>query len=106
MHNIENFHNKAVSTLAYIAKMLDDYDTEAIIDMDATTDIIKLETPKGQYVINKHSAAKQIWLASPISGPYHFSYIDNKWMNKDKVDLLEILSEELSQFFETNLQYE
>lgn len=28
----------------------------------------------GTWVINKHSATKQIWLSSPVSGPFKYNY--------------------------------
>jgi CyaY protein len=74
--------------------------------VDFLSDILKLSTPRGEYVINKHSAAKQIWLASPISGPYHFFLKDGHWVNKSSIDLLSLLSTELQEFFNIELQYE
>jgi frataxin len=28
----------------------------------------------GQYVVNKHGPMRQLWLASPISGAWHFAF--------------------------------
>lgn len=101
------FNSKALKILSYIAEEIESKDLEAITDIDFLSDIIRLSTPAGEFVINKHSAAKQIWLASPKSGPHHFTPQDNgEWLNKDNMDLFKILNEELSEFFEIDLKYE
>jgi CyaY protein len=74
--------------------------------LDYLFDILTLGTNKGPFIINKHSAAKQIWLASPISGPYHFDPKDGKWINRDDKDLYQILNSELKEFLDIELQYE
>lgn len=34
-----------------------------------------LNTPQGQYVINKQPPNKQIWLSSPLSGPKRYDWV-------------------------------
>ncbi|GMH42015.1 hypothetical protein BSKO_09934 [Bryopsis sp. KO-2023] len=34
---------------------------------------------KGTFVINKQSPNKQIWLSSPISGPFRYDYLNGNW---------------------------
>jgi CyaY protein len=104
--NESNFESKALKAIEYIADTIEERDEDYLFDVDFLSEILKLTTPKGEYVINKHSAAKQIWLASPISGPYHFSLKDNHWINKDNIDLYCLLSEEFQEFFNIELQYE
>lgn len=94
----ESFSTIASQTIAYISDQIEDFDDSGVIDVDYLGDILKLITPKGEYVINKHSAAKEIWLASPISGPYHFHHYNGKWINKHGFELLSLLEKELSQF--------
>lgn len=33
-----------------------------------------LTTPKGTYVVNKQPPNKQIWLSSPVSGPFQYAF--------------------------------
>lgn len=94
MNNTE-FSEIAAKTIMYIADKIEEYDKEGIIDVDSQGDILNLETSKGIYVINKQSAAKEIWLSSPVSGPYHFFYDQGKWKNSAGLELMTILTNEL-----------
>ena len=98
MTKSDTFSSLASKTIAYISDQIEDQDETGVIDVDYLGDILKLLTPKGEYVINKHSAAKEIWLASPISGPYHFHHYNNKWINKHGAELMSLLELELGQF--------
>jgi len=95
----------AETTIAYIADKIEEQDKEASIDVDLQGDILNLDTDKGVYVINKQSAAKEIWLSSPVSGPYHFFYEQGKWKNKTGLELMAILAEELGIDFSNIGQY-
>lgn len=50
-----------------------------------------------KFIINKHSVLKEIWLASPISGPLHFKYDKerNTWLDREKVEIFAVLREDL-----------
>ncbi|ABV74780.1 frataxin-like protein [Rickettsia akari str. Hartford] len=94
MNNTE-FSKIADITIAYITDTIEEQDKEASIDVDLQGDILNLDTDKGIYVINKQSAAKEIWLSSPVSGPCHFFYEQGKWKNRVGLELMAILTEEL-----------
>lgn len=50
----------------------------------------------GTYVINKQPPNKQIWLASPESGPNRFDLYKGQWISlRDGKTLLEVLNKEL-----------
>ncbi|MFA1688460.1 iron donor protein CyaY [Candidatus Rickettsia barbariae] len=100
MNNSE-FSKIAETTIAYIAEKIEEQDKEASIDVDLQGDILNLDTDKGVYVINKQSAAKEIWLSSPVSGPYHFFYEQGEWTNRAGLKLMAILTEELNIKFDT-----
>lgn len=102
----KNFEKSALKALSYITDSVEESDKEYILDVDYQSDILKIESPKGPFIINKHSAAGQVWLASPISGPYHFDPKDSKWINRDDIDLYELLNNELSEFIDIELKYE
>ena len=99
----DDFSSLASKVILYISDQIEDQDTDGVIEVDYLGDILKLLTDKGEYVINKHSAAKEIWLASPISGPYHFFFYNNKWINRDGVELMSLLEGELKQFVDVRL---
>lgn len=89
------FSKVASSILALIADIVETEDKEGLIDVDFLGDILNLTTERGVFVINKHSAAKEIWLASPLSGPYHFCYNGTEWRSKSGRELFDILEQEL-----------
>jgi CyaY protein len=97
------FSKVAEQTLLLITETIETEDKEGLIEIDFQSDIINLITDLGTYVINKHSAAKEIWLASPISGPYHFFYVSGSWKSKTNIDLLEVLERELKIHFNQKL---
>jgi CyaY protein len=99
----DNFSFLASQMISYISDQIEDQDAGGVIEVDYLGDILKLTTSRGEYVINKHSAAKEIWLASPISGPYHFYHYNNKWINKNSIELLSLLEEELNNFVKIKL---
>lgn len=94
MHNSE-FTTLACRTLNHIAESLEEQDPEGMIEVDLHDGILNVVTGQGTFVINKHSAAKEIWLSSPASGPSHFAYRDGKWLSKNGKDLFVILKNEL-----------
>ncbi|MCG8711236.1 hypothetical protein JHU04_004638 [Brenneria sp. 4F2] len=48
-------------------------------------------------MINKQPPNKQIWLASPISGPNRFDFYNGEWVSlRDGTKLLEVLNKEVN----------
>ena len=78
-----------------IAEIIDQNDKEARFDIDLGDGILTLGCEYGTYVINKQTATREIWLSSPISGPYHFAFLNNKWQSRSGVELFQILTNEL-----------
>jgi len=85
----------AEKTIDLIANIVEAEDKDCLIDIDFQDSILNLTTEQGVFVINKHSVAKEIWLSSPISGPYHFHYILGIWKSRLSKNLIEILQQEL-----------
>ena len=49
-------------------------------DVDLLEDTLTVTLPdQSQYVINKHSMTKQIWVASPFTGAHHFYLKEGRW---------------------------
>lgn len=97
------FLHLAKQFIESIATQIEEQDSDGVIEIDSGDGILNIYTPAGQYVINRQSAAKELWLASPISGPYHFSLKDKEWITKTNVKILELLSSELSRFVKITL---
>jgi frataxin len=73
-------------------------DAIADADCDIHAGILTITLPgRGQYVINKHTPNREIWLSSPKSGAHHFAYRDEAWVSTrdPSVVLLPLLTVEL-----------
>jgi CyaY protein len=89
------FFLEAEQILNYIADTIEDSDSNGDTDIDFNGDILTIINDSGTFVINKQSAAKEIWLSSPISGPHHFAQKNSSWYARSGDTLYEILSREL-----------
>lgn len=73
-----------------------------ISSVDAAQGVVEFDLENvGTYVINKQPPNKQIWLSSPISGPFRFDYdsIKDNWVSlrDDNLDLLGHLNKEINE---------
>lgn len=84
----------------HLFKQLDEYDFDVdFLDGNIHIYIQEKEQNKEQeYIINKHSFSKQIWLSSPVSGAHHFSYFESNktWISSSGEELLKVLSKDLN----------
>lgn len=74
----------------------------AFSDVDYDDGVMTIQLPsEAEYVINRHTPSRQIWMSSPVSGPsyYVFDMKSEKWYNnKDlSLTLTQTLLEELEQ---------
>lgn len=104
-----NFARLADETLKYLLATIEDALADHLdIDLEGGILTIRLEVG-GIYVINKQAPNRQIWLASPASGAWHFDYREGpgkaaRWIaTKGGATLSELLSRELSAATETPL---
>ncbi|ARJ67547.1 iron donor protein CyaY [Magnetospirillum sp. ME-1] len=90
------FASLADPLLERIADAVEDAMDDA--DADLHAGILTLTLPGiGQYVINKHSPNREIWLSSPKSGAHHFGWNGEKWMStrNAEIELLGLLLAEI-----------
>lgn len=92
----KEFSMLADHVLSTIIEKIETADVDGAIDLDFDSSIINISVGNAHLVINKHSAAKEVWLASSLSGPYHFAYDGKNWKSKSGVYLFDILKRELS----------
>ena len=60
----------------------------------------------GTYVINKQTPNQQIWLSSPVSGPYRYDIFRNSWVYKHTGETLHaLLDRELPKFIQTDPKF-
>lgn len=58
--------------------------------------VISVDIPnKGTFVINRQPPKKEIWLSSPVSGPYHFKCRDTKWVDNQGNSLFKVINKEI-----------
>ncbi|SCU90734.1 LAMI_0E03400g1_1 [Lachancea mirantina] len=80
-----------------LEEISDEY-PEVIPDVELSQGVMTLVVPElGTYVINKQPPNKQIWLASPVSGPNRFDLYGGEWVSlRDGSKLLDLLRTELN----------
>ena len=103
--NVDLYDKKANLFLEDLTEQLEaisEEDPTFISSVDSAQGVIEFDLEKvGTYVINKQPPNKQIWLSSPISGPFRFDYdsIKDKWVSlrDDSMDLPSHLNSEIKQ---------
>ena len=90
-----DFTVKAEEIINKIFEIIEDNDKQGRFDIDLNDGILTMENENGTYVINRQSAAKEIWLSSPVSGPHHFAFHKIRWISSKNGDFFEILTNEL-----------
>lgn len=92
--NENEFLAASLKTLQEIALIAEN---EWDADCELNQGCLNIELGNGRkFVINRHAPTLQIWLASPLSGAWHFSCQNAKWLaTKDPaVELFTLLRKE------------
>jgi CyaY protein len=87
------FESLADAMLEKIARAVEESGADCDCEPKASG-VLELEFADGtRIVVNRHSAAQEIWVAAR-SGGYHFRFDGSKWVDtRDKRELLAALSE-------------
>jgi frataxin len=95
------FHHYADITLSTLYTQLEDaFDCHALEDLELSGGILTITLPDDRtFIVNKHAASSELWLASPISGGHHFAYDMSTatWINARGDSLSTLLAQELLQ---------
>lgn len=100
-----NFDLSAKILMNQISEEIEKQDIDFEIDIEFSNEVLKFEVSEKIFVINKQTPTEEIWLASPISGPYHFSYQKNKWIDKKNNELKSILESEISSLINKKITF-
>ncbi|KAL0491829.1 frataxin [Acrasis kona] len=80
------------------------------VDMEVSDGVLNIKAGDvGTFVISRQTPTKQLWLSSPISGPWHYTFnADSKdWVcTKDKENFMDRLERELKQVFGKDIKFE
>ncbi|MCJ1235635.1 Mitochondrial chaperone Frataxin [Varicellaria rhodocarpa] len=94
--------NEYLERLSAKLMALEDADTKIDFEDSGDGALTIKHSDRGTYVINKQKASRQIWVSSPVSGPFRFDYIEmrdktHKWVSRKEtfVSLDDLLKEEL-----------
>lgn len=94
---IKDFMHFAEEAINKIADTLEAQDKDYKFDIDLiSSNILSINGDTGTYIINTQRASEEIWLSSPVSGPYHFAYKNDEWVSKTNDKLFDILEQELN----------
>ena len=72
------------------------------MDVEMAMGVLNITIPgAGTFVVNKQTPNRQLWLSSPISGPWHYGFVEGDnggtWIcTRDQHELFARLSEEFS----------
>lgn len=73
--------------------------TPFLSEIDFSNDVLSWKVDRiGEYVFNKQSPLKQLWVSSPITGPARFEIDSKSWIHtKNRKPLSEFLDKEIEQ---------
>nr|XP_061803964.1 frataxin, mitochondrial-like [Nerophis lumbriciformis] len=103
----EKLADETLDALAdYFEDLMDEPFTGPDYDVVLSSGVltIKVGGDHGTYVINKQTPNKQLWLASPTSGPKRYDWTGSAWVYRhDGISLHQLLSNEFSAIFKKNM---
>jgi frataxin len=89
----------ADKTLHALAEAVERADKGGLLDIELNHGILTLTLEdKRQFVINRHTASRQVWMSSPVSGASHHKYItdEDAWVDAEGRELGELLKADLA----------
>ncbi|XP_051924316.1 frataxin, mitochondrial isoform X2 [Hippocampus zosterae] len=103
----EKLADETLDALAdYFEDLMDEPFTGPDYDVVLSSGVLTVQVGghHGTYVINKQTPNRQIWLASPTSGPKRYDWTGSGWVySHDGISLHQLLSEEFSTIFKKNM---
>lgn len=103
MNEIKNFDYKVKLVIEELIDKIEQQDVNFEVELEYASEVLTIDVDGRIFVVNKHAPLQEIWLASPISGPYHFKEINDTWKDSKGNLLKNVLSEELSELLEKDI---
>ena len=95
------YHSHAIIPLQELLEMVEVLEEKHKIEAELEEGVLAIIMPDGkEYVINKHTPSRQIWVSSPYSGAGYFEYDGTNWGPKRAVaaqgrNLVEFITAEI-----------
>lgn len=100
------YHLLSKESINIIIDRLEEADQSGALEMEYEGGILTLDLPSGrQLLLSKHTASRQLWLSSPLSGGLHFSHDGKGWTLADGRRLEDVLSQELKQLAQIDVTF-
>lgn len=89
------------------SELIEDHDSLVGADTNLADGVLTVKLNEhGTYVINKQTPNQQIWLSSPVSGPYRYDIFRNSWVYKHTGETMHaLLDRELPKFIQTDPKF-
>jgi len=104
--NQNQYVNEIQIALEHIYDCLDDMDLEIIESNYDSSGVLNFQiTDRKKFVLNIQRPNQQLWLSSPISGPFRFEFDleKNKWFDiKNNNELYELLKSDIDKILKEN----
>lgn len=103
---MNNYLSQVQKALEHINDKLDDCELELIESNYDNTGVLNFQiSSKKKFVLNIQRPNQQLWLSSPISGPFRFEFSEekNKWYDvKNNIELYQLLMNDINKILEEN----
>lgn len=77
------FHENSDNALNQLLEFVEDLENIYEIEGNLDSGVLSVIMPdEREYIINKHTPSRQIWVSSPYTGAGYFEFYDNKWIPK------------------------
>jgi len=101
--NLNEYLKEINNALTHISDNVDALDSDAVECNYDGSGVLKFQiTNEKKYVLNIQRPTQQLWVSSPVSGPYKFEFeIEKKcWIDvKNNLELYELLNKEINELF-------
>ncbi len=108
LNNYLKLSNETLESLNdRFSELIEDHDSLMGADTTLADGVLTVKLNEhGTYVINKQTPNQQIWLSSPVSGPYRYDIFRNSWVYKHTGETLHaLLDRELPKFIQTDPKF-
>lgn len=67
------FHDLCGEDISRLQDALETQDSAGLLDIDGQDGMLSIKLEDGKtFVVSRHTAARELWLSSPVSGGHHF----------------------------------